>query len=458
MKKTIAILLAVLMMVSVCSDMGTTASAEEQTRGLKSEGFTYDIREDGTAVITYYEGEETDLVIPTELDGHPVTAIGKQAFYYNNYLTSLVIPEGVSSIGDYAIGSNYNVAFTSITIPDSLTEFGANPFHGCKNGTEFIISDQHPALELIDGVLFTKADKKLILYPHTLNAEEYEIPKGTKIIGEGAFQDCRSLTSVVLPKGLTTIEKRAFYYTIHLASVKMPKTVTTIGDEAFAYCDFASIVIPNNVTSIGRGAFLSCMELESVDIPNSVTEIGDSAFSGCITLSSVTIPDSVSTLGANPFQGCKSLKEIRLSEKHPTLELVEGVLFSKPDKRLVFYPRTFEAEEYAIPDGTEIIDTAAFSYCKSLRSIHIPDSVTSIGREAFSYCYIRSVSLPDGVTVIGDRAFEGCEILESVNIPESVTSIGFFAFKSCPKLSVTVERDSYAEQYCIDNGIEYSYP
>ena len=127
---------------------------------------------------------------------------------------------------------------------------------------------------------------------------------------------------------------------------------------------------------------------------------------------------------------------IRVSPDHPTLETMDGVLFSKPDKKLVYYPYTLDAESYSIPDGIEIIGDWAFSDGTNLTSITIPNSVTSIG----------------------DNAFNICQGLTSVTIPDSVTSIGEGAFKDCKKLTATVGRDSYAKQYCIDNDINYTYP
>ena len=133
------------------------------------------------------------------------------------------------------------------------------------------------------------------------------------------------------------------------------KKVAAIGDGAFyaPYYDhygLTSVTIPDSVTSIGDIAFYGCENLTSITIPNSITSIGDFAFEACPSLISITIPNSVTSIGINPFNYCKKLK-INISPDHPTLELIDNALFYKPEKRLVVYLKSSEAETYAIPQG-----------------------------------------------------------------------------------------------------------
>ena len=126
--------------------------------------------------------------------------------------------------------------------------------------------------------------------------------------------------------------------------------VTRIGDRAFYNCkSLTDITIPDSVTSIGYEAFYVCIKLTSVTIPDSVTRIGDRAFEACTSLTSIMIPDSVIEVGANPLLSCKKLTEVTVSPDHPTLAVIDGVLFSKPDKRLISYPCAFSLESYSIP-------------------------------------------------------------------------------------------------------------
>ena len=150
---------------------------------------------------------------------------------------------------------------------------------------------------------------------------------------------------------------------------------------------------------------------------------------------------------------------VMVDQQHPYLATIDGVLFGKTDRKLIFYPRNAEASSYTIPDGITAIGDAAFYRVPALQSVIIPESVTSIGSYAFYYCenlvtadipasvsYIGkwafrvcrsllSVNIPDGITTIYDATFGLCDNLANVTIPESVTSIGDYAFDACHSLS-----------------------
>ena len=276
------------------------------------------------------------------------------------------------------------------------------------------------------------------------------IAEGVTSIGESAFENCRSLTSVTIPNSVTSIGWSAFFYCKSLTSVTIPDSVTSVGAYAFLGCtSLTSVTIPNSVTSIGGCAFDECWSLTSVTIPDSVTSIGDSAFASCTSLTSVTIPDSVTSIGGGAFAWCTSLTGIWVTEgnSHYSSD-ASGVLFSKDKTTLVQYPGAFAA--YAIPDSVTSIGQHAFNGCRSLTSVTIPDGVTSIGAYAFSECSsLTSVSIPDSVTSIGGIAFGNCKSLTSVTIPDSVTSIGDGAFASCTSLTDVYYAGSEAQWKAI---------
>ena len=404
MKKRLIGLLAAALTLLV----GCAAAAEAGFQ--RSGDWCFRILEDGTAEILYHWGfyDDAELHIPDELDGATVSHIDSNFFHFSHV-------------------------------------------------TAFTVSPTHPYFEVVDGVLFSKADKRLIAYPSHKKAAAYAIPEGTKIIGEDAFSHCENLTSITIPD-----------------------SVREIRDSAFAVCTaLTSICIPNSVTSISDSMFFDCVALTSVTLPDSVTSIGFQVFSYCSNLTSLKIPDSVTSIDANPFYGCDQLV-LSLSPDHPTLKVVDGVLFSKPDNRLIYYPNT-KRKSYVVPEGTQTIGSHAFAKCDALTRVTLPDSVTSIECDAFwncpaltsinipegvtaiedytfGYCIsLTNISLPQSLTSIGVRAFSSCYALTRLTIPDSVTSIGDEAFDCCSDLLLIVGRNTYAAQYAEENGIPCAY-
>ena len=413
---------------------------------IKEGDYRYTVLEDGTAEITKYKGKAENLVITDMLSGIKVTQIRERAF------------------------SNCS-SLTSVTVPDSVRNMGANPFEGCILLTKIRVSPDHPYYATIDGVLYEKATKKLVCYPCAFKAQSFMIPQGIVTIGDSAFYGCTSLTSVTIPDSVTTIGTAAFYNCSNLAGVKIPKSVTTIGDKAFynAEGDYHYTVLEDGTAKIVKYSGKE-ENLFIADTLNGrcVTAIGDGAFSYCTNLKSVIIPDSIREMDANPFDRCFTLTKIQLSPDHPYYATIDGVLYEKATKKLVCYPCAFKAQSFVIPQGILAIGAAAFTCIFNLESITIPDSVTTIGIAAFLGCGLSNVTIPDSVTTIEAAAFYSCSNLRSVTIPDSVTYIGKEAFghivsrENCldflPYLTLTVPRDSYAAQYCKDNGLNYTYP
>ena len=222
-----------------------------------------------------------------------------------------------------------------------------------------------------------------------------------------------------------------------IRSVLMENGVTGIGNFAFFECiSLTSMTIPDSVTCIGNCAFKDCSSLASVTIPDSVASIGVYAFCGCTSLKSVTIPDSVTSIGDYAFGFCTSLTGIWVDggSSHYFSD-ASGVLFNKDKTVLAQCPGAFSGS-YVIPDGVTSINDAAFVNCTSLTSVTIPDGVTNIGYEVFAGCTsLANMVLPNGVTRIGAEAFDWCTSMKSITIPDSVTSIGYDAFSNCKSLT-----------------------
>ena len=286
---------------------------------------TYEI-EDGKVTITDCDTSLSgDIVLPSKIEGKPVTSIGWRAFWYCSSLTSITIPNSVTSIDDLA-------------------------FNGCEKLTQINVDTANTVYSSENGVLFNKEKTELIRYPAGKTDTAYAIPDRVTSIGWGTFSGCSSLTSITIPDSITSIGTCAFEgckkltqinvdkaNTVYLSvngvlfnkektelirypagktdtAYAIPDRVTSIGWGTFSGCSsLTSITIPDGVTSIGDLAFDGCNSLTSITIPNSVTSIGDEAFFLCSSLTSITIPDSVTSIEDSAFSGCSSLKDVYYS-------------------------------------------------------------------------------------------------------------------------------------------------
>ena len=430
--------------------------SEAQAASEKYDIYTYEVESDGTVTITSCDkSAQGAITIPSQIDGKPVTSIGRYAFRYCIDLTSITIPNSVTSIGSSAFE---NCSLTSITIPDSVTSIGAAAFQYCVSLTSVTIGN---GVTSIGDSAFGGCSLTSITIPDSVTS-----------IGNYAFKHCSSLTSITIPDSVTSIGSGAFEGCSSLTSITIPDGVTSIGDSAFFGCSsLTSITIPDSVTSIGDSAFFGCSSLNQINvdtantayssvngvlfnknktelikypagkadtsytIPNSVTSIGSGAFEGCSSLTSITIPDGVTSIGDSAFDGCSSLNQINVDTANTAYSSENGVLFNKDKTELIRYPECKADTSYSIPDGVTSIGYRALKDCKSLTSITIPDSVTSIGSGAFEGCSsLTSITIPDGVTCIGWCAFSNCSGLASIALPNSIISIGIYAFINCTAL------------------------
>ncbi|MHC6203526.1 leucine-rich repeat protein [Breznakiellaceae bacterium SP9] len=237
-----------------------------------------DFETDGNGTITRYVGRDEVVVIPAQIGGKPVTAIGASAFYQSQ-LTGVIIPNSVTSIKESAFSENQ---LTSVTIPNSVTSIGDSAFFANKLMSVAIGN----SVTSIGNSAFSSNQLTSIAIGNSVTS-----------IGSDAFSG-NQLMSVTIPGSVTSIGTWAFYQN-QLTSVTIPNSVTSIGSNAFAENRLTSVIIPNSVTSIGGDVFAN-NQLTSVTIGNSVTSIESGAFANN-QLMSIIIPSSVSSIGGYVF-------------------------------------------------------------------------------------------------------------------------------------------------------------
>ena len=399
---------------------------------------------------------EGSLTIPSSVTGpdgktYSCTSICSNAFDYRNGLTSVTIPNSITSIG-YAAFRGCG-GLTSVAIPNSVTSIEQYAFSGC-NGLSSVVSeieepfafdfyafnsiastctltvpygtkDAYIAAGWTEDVFrggiveapapspniaFADANVKAICVANwdTNNDGELSEAEAAAVTDLGTlFKGNTTITSFDELRffiNLESINNEAFKSCRGLTSVLLPNSITSIGDDAFFGCSgLTALTIPNNVSSIGLWTFYNCSSLESLTIPNSVKSIGASAFKNCSGLISVNISNNITSIGNSVFYGCSGLTSI------------------------------------IIPNNVTSIDQGAFMGCEKLISVTIPNGVTSISPYAFAACYkLTSVVIPPDVTLIGRQAFECCRSLTTVIIPGNVISIGEAAFRGCNSLTSVV--------------------
>jgi len=348
-------------------------------------------------------------------------------------ITSVVIGNGVTSIGDNAFNCPESSKLMSVTIPNSVKSIGNYAFSG---------------------------NRKL---------RSFTIPNEVDRIGDGVFYDCSGLTSIVIPESVTSIGELAFSWCTGLTSIVIPNSVMSIGDLAFSWCTgLTSVTIGESVEFIGNFAFRESSSLIKVinyrPIPQYIIgkDVFPSSVSGPGYDNSPTLRVPAGSVESYRddvgwvFDDIKAIDEI---DECITDTDEEGVItwtFCDGTLTISGNGNMPAGNDYVMPwgnyktwvtsviieNGITSVSPFAFSNYSRLSSIVIPESVTSIGESAFSNCErLTSVNIPRRVTSIADDTFWGCERLMSISIPESVTEIGSNAFSFCFNL---VEVTNYA--------------
>ena len=397
------------------------ASAEEFNYG----DYTYTLDSENNATITGFKKSYSgSLNIPSVIgdSNYKVVAIGDSAFYGCENLTSVTIPDSVTSIGNYAFGGCKRLSNADL---GGVEELGYFIFSGCVS-------------------------LKSITIPKTVKSAYYDYGS----YHNGPFAGS-SIETATIEKGIANIPAFLFSNCTTLKTVTIPEKDDAldeyeIGDYAFYKTGLTKVELPKSATSIGNGTFASCTSLTSVTIQNNVKNIGDSAFYGCENLTSVTIPDSVTSIGNYAFGGCKRLSNADLGGVE---ELGYFIFSGCVSLKSITIPKTVKSAYYDY--GSYHNGPFAGS---SIETATIEKGIANIPAFLFSNCTtLKTVTIPEKVTSIGNYAFYGCANLKSLSFSSSVKNIGTNVFLNCPNLVVSTERNSHMSIYCIDNDVLFKF-
>lgn len=431
------------------------------------------------AEITRYWGDDSDVAVPSELNGLPVTALGYQAFakavsYNDKIITSVTLPETVTYIDGWCFSGCKDLV--SVTLPDSLTEVGKNSvFENCT------------ALEHVN---LPKNLKKLStsMFKNCTSLKEITIPGNISYVEDYAFWDCTALERITLEEGVQEIGSSAFSGCNAVTDVTFPESIRSIGFYAFSSdCPFEKQIlasdepciiqhmlyrarkvqgdytVPDGVKYIAADAFRENQDITSVTVPESVEQIYpyaffgcsgltaanirgqitvlDSVFYNCRKLSKVTLPDTLKTIGERAFDNCNALSSVTIPAG---VETIGPNAFTGTALTAVELPESLrEIGESAfgglpltsitLPEGLEMIGADAFGYT-NLEELTIPESVQHIGDGAFSGIRISSLTLPNRDIDYGVSVFSLCRSLKTITVPNKVSAIPTSMFASCTSL------------------------
>ena len=256
---------------------------------------------------------------------------------------------------------------------------------------------------------------------------EATVPDEVTSIGEGAFKNCDTLTSVILPEGLQSIGKGAFENCTGLTKVQFPTTLREVGDRAFYGCSALQAAdLPDGLTTLGNYVFYQCTSLAEAHFPAGLVEVPSFLFAGC-GLTSIALPETVTIIGESAFQDCTSLSG--------TLTLPASLQNLKSSA----FRGCTGLTGLVLPEGLTVLGSRAFYGCTGLSGeLHIPETVTSIGQSAFLNCsgFTGSLVLPDKLTSLGESAFSGCSgFTGALKVPDGITVLNVGVFSDMDQIT-----------------------
>ena len=252
-----------------------------------------------------------------------ITNIGKFAFSQCRMLSTINLPSGLTCIGEYAF--NECTSLTAISLPASIDCIYSNMFSGCTKLSSIVVDSNNTICCSVDGILFSKDQTKLYIYPAAKAGEEY-----------------------IIPNTVTSIDNYAFHSSQYLKTINIPDGVVSIGSSVFASSNLESATLPSGLTNISDELFRDCAKLKTVVLPNGLISTGKYSFSGT-AIDTVDIPQGVTSIGARCFHDCTKLKSITCHAVNPPT--VGTYAFTNVNKSIPVFVPNESLQSYKTKSG-----------------------------------------------------------------------------------------------------------
>lgn len=493
-------ILGILLVLAIFMCIPIQARADDGIVVEKDGDFLYRVEgeSDNPEVTIYsYVGSDTDVTVPSEIKGVPVTTL-HGTFSGKETVKTVTIPEGVRLIEYHAFHGC--TALTTVVLPSSLEEMTENTFYQCTNLKTVSLDTANSKLTKIGQYSFAYCEK----------LTGFDIPSSLKELEEGVFFRCSSLKKIIIPDTVEKIDRSAFYECTNVIEIKIPGTVKEASDIALVGCEkvitaelpismvtlanlqrsddletlvivddgstelpdkdalnekkkLKKVVFPDSLTSIPRAFCRSVSALEEVKLPANLKIISNASFSECTNLKTIDLPDTVTEIGAFAFADCTSLKDFTIPDGIKSIgeeafynsgitslvvpesvETIDKLAFSHmanltnatfPAGCGITFSDCKNLKTAKITGNPTVIDNYMFYECSQLTDFEIPGSVKKIGYAAFYNTALKEAVIPASVTEIDDWAFGECQNLEKAVLPDGLKSIGGAAFYECPELT-----------------------
>lgn len=493
-------ILGILLVLAIFMCIPIQARADDGIVVEKDGDFLYRVEgeSDNPEVTIYsYVGSDTDVTVPSEIKGKPVTTL-HGTFSGKETVKKVTVPEGVRLIEYHAFHGC--TALTTVVLPSSLEEMTEYTFYQCTNLKTVSLDTANSKLTKIGQYSFADCGK----------LTGFDIPSSLKELEEGVFFRCSSLKKIIIPDTVEKIDSSAFRECTNVTEIKIPGTVKEASDIALVGCEkvitaelpismvtlanlqrsddletlvivddgstelpdkdalnekkkLKKVVFPDSLTSIPRAFCRSVSALEEVKLPANLKIISNASFSECTNLKTIDLPDTVTEIGAFAFADCTSLKDFTIPDGIKSIgeeafynsgitslvvpesvETIDKLAFSHmanltnatfPAGCGITFSDCKNLKTAKITGNPTVIDNYMFYECSQLTDFEIPGSVKKIGYAAFYNTAFKEAVIPASVTEIDDWAFGECQNLEKAVLPDGLKSIGGAAFYECPELT-----------------------